>query len=719
MIINSAPQNQAIMSNVGEIGEFRIRNSAKAFNILSSGLYANKVRAIIRELSCNAVDSHTAAGKMDTPFDVHLPNTLEPWFSIRDYGTGLTHDQVSQIYTTYFESTKTNSNEFIGALGLGSKSPFSYTDNFTVTAIKDGVKGIYTAFINEAGVPSIALMMSEATEEPSGVEVKFSVNDRYDFDKFRQEASSVYTYFALRPVVGGSSNFQFRDVEYDTKDIVPGVHSYKDSRRSVAVMGNIAYPIEVPNADQSLDNLRQLLGCGLEMHFAIGELDFQASREGLSYIPQTIEAIKAKLTAVNAQLAVHIAKEADAVPNLWDRAVLLYKKYHQPLWTAAVKKYVADTKLVTFDDSRYGGTRTFKMPVDDLAGKYNIAIRGFNYAKHSKAYANRKHDTDHVQKAAGGYDLMHYWGISVETNVQFIVNDTKVGAVERAKHHYRQTKPDTNNIVVFVLDKVDKNKEMNLKAFFKAISNPPQDRIVNASTLQKKERADSGLGKNVTILALQERGSGGYYREKEMVWRDAGKADSFDAATTYYYLPLSGFEVQSKMGLSNVKEFYNDLRECGLKGLQTTIYGVRKGDIEYIRTQKNWVNIEDHIAKELAKPIDHKLIMSLVLQAVDSFSNTSYNSNIVTQIANAKSPYNVFVNKLNGFEKIRYNEQSLKRLCQRYAQGTKFSPEAEVQKYVSECSAVTNRYPLLQYLRSVPSTELADYINMIDTQKGI
>jgi hypothetical protein len=719
-IINTTPQNEAIMSNVGEIGEFRIRNSAKAFNILSSGLYANKVRAIVRELSCNAVDSHIAAGKQGTPFDVHLPNTLEPWFSIRDYGTGLTHDQVTSIYTTYFESTKTNSNEFIGALGLGSKSPFSYTDNFTVTAVKDGRKGIYTAFINEQGVPSIALMTTEATDEPSGVEVKFSVNDRYDFSKFADEARTVYTYFALRPVVSGVTGFQFRDVEYDTKDIVTGVHSYKDGRRSVAIMGNIAYPIEVPNADQSMGELRQLLGCGLELHFAIGELDFQASREGLSYIPQTIEAIKNKLTAVNSALAGVVAKEADAVPNLWDRAVHLSKKYHSPLWNAAVKKYVADTKLLTFDDSRYGGTRTFKMPIDELASKYNIAIRGFNYAKHSKAYNNRKHDTDYsnARNANGSYDMTHYWGITVETNVNFIVNDTKVGAVERAKFHYRSTKPD-HNTVVFVLDKVDKNKEMNLKAFFKAIANPPKDRVVNASTLQKKERADSGLGKNVTILALQERGNGGYYREKEMVWRDAGKADSFDAATTYYYLPLSGFEVQSKMGLSNVKEFYNDLRECGLKGLQTTIYGVRKGDIEYIRTQKNWVNIEDHIAKELAKPIDHKLIMSLVLQAVDSFSNTSYNSNIVTQIANAKSPYNVFVNKLNGFEKIRYNEQSLKRLCQRYAQGTKFSPEAEVQKYVSECSAVTNRYPLLQYLRSVPSTELADYINMIDTQKGI
>jgi HSP90 family molecular chaperone len=195
MIINSAPQDQAILSNVGEIGEFRIRNSAKAFNILSSGLYANKVRAIIRELSCNAVDSHVAAGKTETPFDVHLPNQLEPWFSIRDYGTGLSHEQVTNIYTTYFESTKTNSNDFIGALGLGSKSPFSYTDNFTVTAIKDGTKGIYSAFINDSGVPSIAKMGEETTEEPAGVEIKFSVSDRYDFSKFQDEARVVYTYF--------------------------------------------------------------------------------------------------------------------------------------------------------------------------------------------------------------------------------------------------------------------------------------------------------------------------------------------------------------------------------------------------------------------------------------------------------------------------------------------------------------------------------------------
>lgn len=719
MIINSAPQNEAVLSNVGEIGEFRIRNSAKAFNILSSGLYANKIRAIIRELSCNAVDSHTAAGKQDTPFDVHLPNSLEPWFAIRDYGTGLTHEQVTNIYTTYFESTKTTSNEFIGALGLGSKSPFSYTDNFTVTAVKDGVKGIYTAFINEAGVPSIALMMTEETTEPAGVEVKFSVNDRYDFDKFRQEARNVYRYFKLLPVVSGQTDFKFDVPEYESKDIIPGVSQFKGGHgRTVAIMGNIAYPIDIPQADQVLGDLRGMLQCQLELHFAIGELDFQASREGLSYIPQTVNAIKAKLEALNGVLAGKLAEEADAIPNLWDRAIFLRQRKDNYLWGAAVKKYAVDTKLPTYDDSRYGGTRTFEMGIDDLAKKYNISIRGFNYAKHTKAYTNRKHDTKHVNKQGGGYDHISYWGITVENHIQFIINDTNIGAVERAKYHYRQTKPD-NGATVLVLDKVDRTKEMKTAAFFKAISNPPKNRITQASALLKKERADSGLGKNVTILALQERGSGGYYREREMVWRDAGKADSFDDTTTYYYLPLSGFEIQSQYGMSNAKEFYNDLKECGLSGLKTTIYGVRKGDIEYIKTQPNWINIETHIAKELSKPIDNKLMMSLVLQAIDNHTLLQYNASIVTAITNPHSPYIKLVSQFKGYEKIKYSEHSLKRLCNRYANGVNFSPEALVQKFVSECATINNRYPLLQYLRSAPNAEVAAYVNLIDTQKGI
>jgi hypothetical protein len=204
-----------------------------------------------------------------------------------------------------------------------------------------------------------------------------------------------------------------------------------------------------------------------------------------------------------------------------------------------------------------------------------------------------------------------------------------------------------------------------------------------------------------------------------MVWRDAGKADSFDATETYYYLPLSGFEIKSTYGTTDAKQFYNDLKECGLPGLQTTIYGVRKSDIEFIQTQKNWVNIETHIAKELSKPIDNKLVMSLVLQVVDNYNLLSYTASIVNNVTNPVSPYTKLVSQFKGFEKIRYSEQSLKRLCNRYAPSVTFSPEAQVQKFVDECATISKRYPLLQFLRSAPNEEVATYVNLIDTQKGV
>jgi hypothetical protein len=719
MLLNLAPNNEAILSNVGQIGEFRIRNSAKAFSILSSGLYANKIRAIVRELSCNAVDSHVAAGRSNTPFDVHLPNTLEPWFAIRDYGTGLSHEQVTNIYTTYFESTKTNSNDFIGALGLGSKSPFSYTDNFTVTAIKDGRKGIYTAFINETGVPSIAKMGEEATDEPAGVEVKFSVNDRWDFDKFRSEARTVYQYFKLQPVISGNADFTIPVIEYDRKDIIPGVHSYKDTRQSKAIMGNIAYPIDIPQAERNDKDIFAMLNCGLELHFTIGELDFQASREGLSYIPQTVNAIKAKLEAVNLALSEVLSGEASAITNDWEKTFFLLKKKENNLWTEAVKKYIADTNFDLIDagtSSYYIRAKNWTMPVKELAELYNIDIMAFDKQSGRKAVSNLKAENVHVANAP----VYQAWTIILREGVTFIKNDTKVGASARAKFHWNTAtfdKTTPHYQTVYVLNKANKDKPAKFDEFLKAVRNPPS--VLFASELMEKERVSSGLGKNVTILALQERGSGGYYREKEMVWRDAGKADSFDDATTYYYLPLSGFEVQSKFGMSNVKEFYNDLKECGLKGLQTTIYGVRKGDIEFIRTQKNWINIEDHISSILNKPIDNSLVMSLVLQAVDNFNLMQYNNSIVNEVSNPNSPYTKLVSQFKDYEKVKYSENSLKRLCNRYAQGVTFNPEAQVQKFVDECATVSKRYPLLAYLRSAPNTEVANYVNLIDTQKGV
>jgi hypothetical protein len=722
MILNNAPVNEAIVSNVAEIGEFRIRNSAKAFSILSSGLYANKIRAIVRELSCNAVDSHAAAGKRDTPFDVHLPNTLEPHFSIRDYGTGLSHEQVTQIYTTYFESTKTASNEFIGALGLGSKSPFSYTDNFTVTAIQNGVKGIYSAFINGEGVPSIALMMQEPTDEPAGVEVKFSVNDRYDFDKFRQEARNVYTYFKLRPVISGNADFGFTNIEYESQDIVPGVHSIKGGRNSVAIMGNIAYPIEVPAADQSLGDLRNLLACGLEIHFGIGDLDFQASREGLSYIPSTIASIKAKLEELNAALTVVLAKEADAIENLWDRAVFLYKKKEHRLWTTAVAKYAQDTDLPTYNNKQYNRLARFDFKVEDLATKYNIQIRLLHQTRHSKTVNTGKSTTEYApgnaKNAAGHYITWQEWQIPVDDTSHFIVNDLKTGAAERARYHYRETGCDVYSRAIWILERADKTKDMDLKSFFAAIQEPPTARRFAASTLKQREREN--MGRNVSILKLERRGGGGYRRdEQDMVWRAAGDTSKFVDTETYYYVPLSGFTMLSAKGYQSGKELYEDVKS--LPGLFSgEIYGVRKTDIEDIKKKSNWKNFEDHIVEKLSAKDNSKLLMSLVKSGLNHADILGFVDNrIVLDGIDTKSPYAKLVSMFVKVDKFTGNRYNIDRLFRKFAPKANLSPDALVTKYQTELDAVNSRYPLLNKLSTyrVEASDIAEYINLIDAKK--
>src|ERR1041385_7824447 len=101
MKITAQQQNVIVSAGLPESTKFRIKSSAKAFQILSSSLYPDPVKAIIRELGTNAADSHIAAGKREVPFSVQLPSTLAPEFVIRDFGTGISPDRVMTVYRTY------------------------------------------------------------------------------------------------------------------------------------------------------------------------------------------------------------------------------------------------------------------------------------------------------------------------------------------------------------------------------------------------------------------------------------------------------------------------------------------------------------------------------------------------------------------------------------------------------------------------------------------
>ena len=96
MLLDNAHLQTQTNCNV-EGKSFSIKASPVAFDILSSKLYSNPTLAIIRELLTNAYDSHKAAGKEDIPIKVNLPGYMEPNFIIRDYGIGLSKEDVLEI----------------------------------------------------------------------------------------------------------------------------------------------------------------------------------------------------------------------------------------------------------------------------------------------------------------------------------------------------------------------------------------------------------------------------------------------------------------------------------------------------------------------------------------------------------------------------------------------------------------------------------------------
>lgn len=292
-----AERNDSVIKDgLGQETAFTIKATSKAFKILSDGLYSDKITAVIRELSCNAYDAHIANGNPETPFLVHLPNTLDPEFRIRDYGTGMSEQNVMHLYTTYFESTKTDSNDFIGALGLGSKSPFSYTDSFVVVSYFNGQMDTYTAYLDN-GLPNIAKISSEETTEPNGIEIKLAVVER-NYHEFAQKAAQVYRFFKVKPTITGTTII-IPELDFVISGDGYGILKSERYHRGeiVAIQGNIGYPLTTSdlNIDPYNSKYSKLHNISVYLFFDIGQLDIAASREKLSFDDATIKTILAKL----------------------------------------------------------------------------------------------------------------------------------------------------------------------------------------------------------------------------------------------------------------------------------------------------------------------------------------------------------------------------------------------------------------------------------------
>ncbi len=316
-MITSELHKGTILSNASNESGFQMEASAAAFQILSGDIYEYKIAAVVRELMCNAWDSHLDAGHKE-PFHINFPTMLNPYFSIEDFGIGLSEEEVRQVLTVYFKSTKKDKAESTGFLGLGAKSPMAYTDTFLICARKDGIENSFACYLNEENLPVVNLLNSNSTDKRNGV--KFTIPVRsHDFEQFFFDAQFLASLFEVAPTTNRNDfAVTFPDAYNklnETGVFIPKEDSNKASdlysfvgsesntashysNRKYIVMGNVAYRVNRFDMADDDGNVydhdsrvwrfaKTMMDHTTFLKVPMGSVKFTASRETLSLTEQT------------------------------------------------------------------------------------------------------------------------------------------------------------------------------------------------------------------------------------------------------------------------------------------------------------------------------------------------------------------------------------------------------------------------------------------------
>ena len=678
--------------------DFRIATSAKAFKILSDGIYSDKVRAIIRELSTNAYDSHVDAGKQDTPFDVHLPTLSEMYFSVRDYGTGMSKEKIENLYTTYFDSDRNSSDDFTGALGLGSKSPFSYTDSFTVESHFNGEKYIYNCHVSNSGQPQVALLYEDKTDEPNGVEVKFSVN-RSDADEFARKAVGVYYSFPIQPnLTGQIINFFEKKIVETGDDWELLQRSYERRNGAFALMGNVAYPISTSPIDAELSNsARELLeDANIDIYFNIGELDVSASRESLSYDPLTIKNIVAKAERIAQEFQSKVDKTASSAKNYWEA-------------TKKLSKLMNDYQR-SLPFSRITPTTKFRGSEIRLGNGFRFEVDNYNYK------------------------IVHYW--------------EGFNRIERQNRH-GDIRVDFGKMPLIVVNDEDTERKCSMKArtYLKNSDYYDEVFIIQKSDWKKKYRQE---WKNIHVKYSTELPKPVYKRKanktapkhfadvttsNRIMGYISGDELDFDSMHFYVTVKNNRFVYLTEDGEEGID--FDTYREfLNLFGFieNTKIYAVKIYEVRKKKFQKNaWVNVVDFVRNNIASVASQykKQIQSYIDARENRHELRHWEDFFSDRFANMIQKNDSTYHKIKGvFDGVRKSLDSvgndanlrgkLNTLIQFSHQYSINIPRANIN-LEKDIERLKKAYPMLNMIRGSERTyhETAEYINAMDVYKEI
>lgn len=285
-------------------------NSAKLASVMQILIrnYNSPELATLREWVSNAHDSHVEAG-VKTPVKVTLPSRFSQNLIVEDFGVGMSYDQVRNVYASFLNSTKSGDNFGIGGFGIGGKSALAISDQYTMVAVKDGLKNVFVFERSSKGGLSVkAVVRDKPTDEGNGVKVTVVASNGWNFSE--NQINEVLNGWRPEEVelVNGNFTSVFTDaIEFkhgvikseiiDGKGAVRTRYGYRSPKTRVLV-GPVSYPMpdKVHQTLRTHDNYEYAKFIDatrgeFALKMNIGDVTFPSSREVIEPSAENTEAI--------------------------------------------------------------------------------------------------------------------------------------------------------------------------------------------------------------------------------------------------------------------------------------------------------------------------------------------------------------------------------------------------------------------------------------------
>jgi len=692
---------------VSEGRSFSLNFNEKIARMLSKGIYQNVIRAPIRELACNALDSHRAAHKRDVPIRVHLPNNLEPYFEVQDEGVGLSDEGIYNLFTCYGGSNKDHSNEAIGGFGLGSKAPFAYTNTFTVTSVYEGIKRHYVMHKDEMGKPHVTPMGHGATPECNGVTVQVPVKPT-DFEAFRENAQETFRWFELAPIVSGNSRYSLPKLtfvsgfEHSQWSLYQADNDYYNRGQAVVVMADVAYPLR---ADSLNDKYKRLSKYPIIIRVQNGELEPAVSREDLNYDEQTVQVLETYLSGIMLGLKHSVESRISTANTMWQARVALLQ----------LKNDRTTSDILTML-GQAGYTPTWQSQPVPSSG----------YIDWGTTF-NKENPLPSITIVSEFYRGRHTKDIQVGAQTQFVLMDCS-DAVSRCREafYHNQSSKRVYLIEGVSQDTVTGHKIWNatrcdqVALMLQEMGHP--DTIL-ASSLDKPQK------KVMTFKGRIWTGNGNtYYKSnKSANWK---QEEQLTTAQGGYYVTMEGLTPKKGDLELDLTTMLSCAKDLGILPLGTRVWGINKTNTKLIEKNPAWVEIHAHITKHIQQLIQRN---NLAQAIHDRDQTNEANGRVcggveewIKAVGHMTNGLGVYVREWSRMAKnvnSQIDTNVLRKLSRAVGVQIDSTTVANPVDLTPLWTQVLNTYPLIRYaVRMYPTGAefqmFMDYINLVDTSKN-